>query len=510
MDPRERLTEFVKGLPVAHRVVIGVAGLVLVMAAVLFFQWLSRPSYTVLYSNLDEGRVAEVVEHLESQGVSYELEAGGSRVLVPREQLHRTRADLAAEGVSGTPTPPGYEVLEDQGLSVSDFRQRVDFRRAMEGELARTLAAMDRVEAATVHLNMPERALFEEDDNPPSASVMLAPTQTLTDGDIEAVVFLVASAVESLEPEEVTVADVDGTVLHAPGDGGGPGGVTNRQLRHTREFEHNLAGDIGDLLERLTGDPRNSVVVRAELDFDERVTESETYNSDESATLREQTVSEIYEGTGGGPVGGPVGVDGGPLPGSGTEADYERDEEIREFGVDRIVDRTVSAPGEIETLSVAIVMDDGSISGAPVPPVAEVEELVSAALGLQPDRGDALAVTAIPFPAVEEPEEPPAAAEPGLLGDLLPRVVGVLVLLLVAVALLLMTRGRREPIAAPTWTRAELTAGVEGTTAIDVGEPAPVQEKSGEPALQHEVQELVQRQPEEIAGLLRSWLAETR
>lgn len=507
---RDRFLDYVKALPVAHRVVIISALAGLGMAAVLFGQWITSPTYTVLYSNLDDATVSKVIDELETTGTPYRLE-GGRQILVPRDHLYRTRASLAAEGISGTPTPKGYEILDTQGLSVSDFRQRVDFRRALEGEVAKTLAAMDGVDAASVHLVLPERTLFEDQQNPVTASVLLDTRSALSQDQIDTVTFLVSSAVEGLEANDVTVADVDGNVLHAPGDAAGPAGITSRQLRQTREFEQALSGDISALLERITGDARSSVVVRAVLNFDERSIEAETFDPASAVALREQTVDENYQGTQIVP-GGTVGVDGGPITTDTGETDYERQEIVREFGVDRIVDRRVAAPGEISKMSVAIVMDDGSLTGAPVPPVAEIEGLVTAALGLEEARGDGIAVSTIPFPVAQPPD---FEGEEGasLIEDLLPRAIALLVLLLVSVGLFLMTRGRRGNLAEPVWGNVELgPGGVAGElgSGATIELPESVMEEDDTLTLQADVNELVQRQPEEIAALLRNWLADDR
>jgi len=504
LDIRDRITGFVRALPVAHRVGIAVALAALAMLGVLFVRWITTPSYTVLYTGLDDAALAAVIDGLETQGVPYRLEAAGSRVLVPRERLYATRAALASEGVAGPTQPPGYELLDDQGLSVSDFRQRVGYQRALEGELAKTLSAMDGIRQATVHLVLPEEELFAERQQPVTASVLLATTRTLTPGEVEAVTFLVASSVEGLEVAQITVADASGAVLHAPGDAGGASTATNRNLRQTREFEKGLAEDITALLERVTEGSPVSVVVRSTLDFDEQHTETESYNPDNQVTLKEQTSGERFAGTGAVP-GGAVGLDGGPLAGEGQESSYERDEALREFGVDKTTTRTVAAPGRVQRLSVAIVMDDGSLTGAQVPPDDQIEGLVSAALGLDPERGDVIAVSTQPFPAQVEEAAPEEASR---LGDLVPQLVGGLVLLLVVLALLLMTRRRTTRVQEVDRQRTAILPAQEETRVLERPEPEPAGVTAG--GLQADVAELLQRQPEEIAMLLRGWLADRR
>lgn len=520
-DTRERMLAFWRALPLAQRLGAGVAVVALVMLGVVFVGWVTTPSYTVLYSGLDDATVSSVIGELETRGVPYELESGGSTVLVPREALYETRADLAAAGlgadVGGSGDKPGWELLDDQGLSVSDQRQRVDYQRALEGELARTLEAMDGVTDATVHLVLPEEQLFAEQREPASASVLLASSRELRADEVETVAFLTASAVEGLGPDQVTIAGAGGQVLHAPGDAAGPAGTTNRNLRQTREFEQSLAGDVTRLLSA-SGAGDASVVVRATLNYDQVETEAERFDPENQVVTREQTQNEEYEGAEV-PGQGVVGVDGGPLPEAAADGGaYQREEVLREYGVDRVVEVTRGAPGRVDRLSVAVLMDDGTATGVEPLPAAEVERLVTAALGLDPERGDEVAVTAAAFPAQDEAEEAPEVAAAAWT-DLLPQAVGALVILVVVVTLLLMTR-RRKP------ETVEVEAGEP--VVVQVPDPQPLQVTDGPDRAEDErsaalaaqaaetarlragVTEMVQRQPEEIAMLLRGWLADRR
>jgi flagellar M-ring protein FliF len=503
VDVKDRFSAFVRTMPPAHRVGIVAALVVVLMAGVVFTRWITTPTYTVLYSGMDDAAVAQVISELDGLGVPYRLE-GGSRVLVPKERLYATRATLAAAGVAGRTTPAGYELLDDQGLSISDFRQKVDYQRAVEGELAKTLMAMDGITTASVHLALPEEELFTERRKPATASVLVGTGRQLGESEVEAITFLVASSVEGLDANQITLADTRGQVLHAPGDAAGSTSVTNRHQRQTREFEQALAGDLSTLLSSVTNGTPASVIVRATLNYDENETQTETYADDNVVTLKESTSEELYEGTGAGPAVGAVGVDGGPLlEGGAGDSVYNRNEALREFGVDKVVSRTVTAPGTVERLSVAVVMDDGTLSGAAVPALAEIEALTTAALGLDEARGDSVAVTLLPLPVPEEAEV--VEEEEGGIIDLLPQIVAVIVLLLVGIALFLMSR--RSKASKPAKVAAVTPVAVAPTTML---EPPAEPEPDPSADLQREVAELVSKQPEEIAMLLRGWLADRR
>ncbi|MFA9446413.1 flagellar basal-body MS-ring/collar protein FliF [Egicoccus sp. AB-alg6-2] len=495
MELKDRLNGLMRSLPPAQRVGIVVAIVVLVMAAVPFMRWVTTPSYALLFAGLEDKELSEVVNELETRGVPYQLD--GARVLVPQQQLHRVRADLASSGVSGTPTVPGYELLDNQALGVSDFRQRVDLQRAVEGELSRTLGAMDGIDSATVRLVIPEESLFTEQREPASASVLIRAARPLNSNQIEAVTLLVSSAVEGLSPDQVTVADTAGNVLHAPGDGV-IGGVSDRQQRLTREFESALNADLQGLVQRATGFPA-SVSVRAALNFDESEIQTETFDAD-GTPLRNSTSTEQFEGEGA-PVGGVTGVDGGPLPTGNGPSTYTREDTSTEFGVGRTTTRTVQAPGNVEDISVALVVENGAEVTD-----AQLRELVGAAAGIAvPLRADAIAITRVASPP--DVLDPVEEVEPGLMSKL-ESYLAMGLIVLIAIMLFLMSRRNKKDKAekpvekvVPAKVR-PAPASLED--ALDA-EPLPTG-----PRIQDEVAALVERQPDEIASLLRGWLADRR
>ncbi len=489
---KHRIRGFLAMTTPAQQVGIVVCLIVLALAAVAFVRWLTTPSYALLYANLDDQGLAQVVQELDAQGVPYRIEGGGSRVMVPQDQVYRVRASLAEAGVSGQTLPPGYELFDEQGLGATDFQQRVDYQRALEGELARTLMEMDGIAGASVRLAIPERSPFEQGRPDVTASVLVDPAAPLSEQQVRSIVFLVANAVPGLTPEAVTVADTGGTVLAAPGDD--PLGFTGgRTLELTREYERALAADVQRLLASVPGGQTASVVVRAQLNFDQTSTETETVDPGTAVPIDSSSTREVLD---------QGGADTGAVP-PGSNVSYERTEERQTFAVSREATTTVQAPGDVERLSVAVVMDNGDNTGITPADPGQVRAVVSAALGLDPARGDTIEVTQMPFP---KPEPRKEAAAPGLLAKA-PRLAGGLVVLLVGAALFLMmlrSRGRRraEPPPELAFIQPEqLPASQQG--------PAAAPPLAARPATT-DVMELVQRQPEEIATLLRSWLADRR
>jgi flagellar M-ring protein FliF len=513
------ISQIIRDLPLAHRVVAGSGLVVLALVGIMFYQWVSTPSYAVLYAGLDDNAVAEVIQGLDAQGVDYRLEAGGSQILVPRSMVHEARAMLAADGIRGGASQEGYELLDEQGLSVSEFKQQIDYQRALEGELARTLMAMDSISAATVHLVLPEEALFSENQESATASVVVDTASALRGDEVETIAFVVASAVEGLETSEVTIAHVDGEILHAPGDADIAGAFGNRNLRTIEEFEMSLTDNVEALLESVMGPGRASVVVRAEMNFDEQTIESESYEPETAVPVREQLLDEKLDGAGTPPVG-TVGVDGEEIA---TDTDgaytYERNESTTEYGVNRVATVSRTAPGQLERLSVAVVIDDGSLTGGTSPAAADVEALVAAAIGIDAARGDAIQVTAAAFPAADQGDTTGADAAPEASAgsDAMTQYAGAAAVVMIVVALLFMTRsgkgraGRRkstiDDAAGETMT---LPAGTS-PAALPAGAaraPAPLSNVDPD-ALEHTVRSLASEKPEDVAALVSDWLKES-
>jgi len=522
---REKAGSAVKSFTPQQLTMLGVMAVIAVVGGMMFLRWVSTPTYGVLYSGLDEKDASKVVEELEATGVAYKLESGGTTILVPESKVYDTRLALSASGVPSGGVV-GYELMDKQGFTTSEFRQRVDYQRALEGELTRTLIAIEGVESAAVHLAIPEESLFTDDQKAARASVLLHTSGELGDETVQGVVNLVASSVPDLTPENVTVADDKGHVLSAPGGGGGA--VTDRQMRHTETLEAQKAAEAETMLAQAFGAGHAVVRVSADVNFDESEQQTESYDPESQVAVRESTATETFTGTGS-PPGGVLGVDGTAVESGGSDTNYEKNETSTEFGVNRTVTTAKSTPGAIERLTVAVLLDG---SAKPVPDREQVEQLVAAAVGLDPERGDSIVVDTMAFDATlaesaEKARSSAASAESkDQLMSYVQTGVGVLLLLLVAFFLRKGLKGTKvEPIELPETGPGSLAAALAAAQpagAAGLPAPMPLGTPAGDspvpaalvPALvgggHDDMLQLIDQQPEEVAVLLRSWLADRR
>ena len=505
---------------------LALAGAFLAVVAAVFFvsRMASDPTMGILYSELEPEAAAAIADELESRGIEYELSDGGRVVWVPQDQVASARLDLSSVGLPSSSS--GWSILDSQGITSSEFDQRVGFQRAMEGELAATIAVIDGVASANVHLVIPEQDLFVDDEINSSASVLLQMEsgQSLGPGQVQAVVNLVASSVEGLEASEVTVTDGSGRLL-AGGDPDGVAGMeSDNQLALTASFENDLERELDMLLSAVVGAGRSVVNVTADLDFDSVLTTQEQFTEPvtaDGATLprAETTRLERYDD-------GNAGEEGvtdieteileGPDAETNGRTNYELDERDVSYALNSVVTSTEKAPGTIRSLAVAVAIDEAVVDPARLP---ELEALVTAAVGATAERGDVVAVNLLPFDVsleeqeAAEAEAAEAAAAVGSGGPLpLIRTAGAIVLALVVLVLglfLLRRAGRRRVIDSidlaelGTQNLPELGGGVEDGDGRSTGEAAAVG-----PASEDDLLELISNQPDDIANVLRQWLSQ--
>lgn len=413
-------------LPIARQI-----GLLLGLAATITIGvgaalYLKGPSFRALYSGLAERDVMEVTDALQKSGIPFELSGSGT-VMVPDDQVHEARIKLAAAGLPNSSTN-GFELLDkEQSFGASQMMETARFQRALEGELARTISSMRGVESARVHLAIPKQTVFLRDQKHPSASVMvnLFSGRTLDEGQVSAIVHMVASSVPNLQPQQVTVVDQSGRLLTTP-DSGSDAVVTSSQFAHRKRLEEYFTQRIESLLEPIVGMGGVRAQVTTELDYTISEQTNESFNPDLPAVRSEQTFEEKISGTDPAAGGVPGTLTNTPPAGGTTQPQGTASDQgangtsksnrrtTRNYELDRTISHARQPGGTVRRLSVAVVVDDkqsrnpeGEVTRAPYTEedLARFTTLVKEAVGFDPQRGDTVSVinTAFNSPAPAEP-----------------------------------------------------------------------------------------------------------
>ena len=489
MNWLQKLRDLWADLSQNQRILFGSLGAGFVVLFGLLLNWAADPDYAVLYANLDAGDAGQIVERLRSDGIPYQVD--GNTVRVPRDRVHETRIFVAKEGLPSSGT--GYELMDSSKLGWTDFVQKFQHRRALEGEIARTVQTLDEVQSARVHLVTPERSLFIKEEKPATASVVLAlqSGHRLNPGQVAGIVHLVSSAVEGLDHENVTLLDAAGVLLSSPQDSDLLG-VTSDQISLVNAKEEELTRKVESLLERVLGPGKSVVRIAVDMDFEQSESTVESYDADNPVVVSE----DRSESTG--------------ADGSVTESG------VTNYEISKRTERTSKPAGSLQRLTASVFIDgtyaetdDGTRSYVPrtEEEMQKFTGIIQTAIGFDPARGDQLTVEDIAFDnsAQEEVNDQMATAHRNrMLLDVGSQVgsiaiVGVLLFFLVRVL-------RRSELFSPT-EPPEAESSEEGAAGAVTGSDFLMDAKDTE-QLQLRVVELARSKPEEVGRLLRSWMKE--
>ncbi|HDL7695592.1 TPA: flagellar M-ring protein FliF [Yersinia enterocolitica] len=417
---------------------IAAAAAVAILVALML--WAKSPDYRVLYSNLNDRDGGDIVTQLTQLNIPYRFADNGGALLIPADKVHETRLRLAQQGLPKGGAV-GFELLDQEKFGISQFSEQVNYQRALEGELARTIGTLGPVLNVRVHLAMPKPSLFVREQKSPTASVTLAlqPGRALDDGQINAIVYMVSSSVAGLPPANVTVVDQTGRLLTQSDSAGRD--LNAAQLKFTNEVENRFQRRIETILAPMVGSGNVHAQVTAQVDFASREQTDEEYKPNQAANqgaVRSQQVS-TSEQLGGTNVGGVPGAlsnqpsatpvapievpQATPAAGAGAAANAanrpatatrqtatssnSRHDQTTNFEVDRTIRHTQQQAGMVQRLSVAVVVNYGSDkAGKPIAlskdQLAQVESLTREAMGFSTVRGDTLNVVNTPFNATDD------------------------------------------------------------------------------------------------------------
>ncbi len=506
-------------------VVVGLAGIIGVV------HWASSPDYVPLFSNLPPADAGKIVDWLTDNKIPYRLEQNGSRILVPRGNQYDARIKLAQEGLPNQHNT-GYEIFDKTNLGMSEFVQKLNFRRALEGELARTIETLDQVTEARVHIVIPEPALFREKEKPPTASVALKLNNKLTENQVTGISHLIASSVEGLETENITIIDSRGNVLTNLTESNPMMAMSTTQLQLKQNMEQNLTDKVGTMLDRMLGPDKSIVRVAVDLDFTQSEVSSEVYDPDQTAVRSEEIVENSRQQQDQNQVN-PVDATQPPL---GQSDVTNESNTITNYEVSKTTTNTSTQGGGLKRISASVVVDgvyepattagggQGELQYRDRTPqeLDAIRNVVQGALGFDENRGDQISVITMAFQEPADVIPKPSLWEwlrtngMSILRNVL--LGGAVLGLLFYLRNLLQRTGQaaresweRRLAALPTGRGALPGAigGVEERLAlpdIDSELPPEVMEAN---QLQEQIIDFATEKPEVAARLLKTWLVET-
>jgi flagellar M-ring protein FliF len=388
---RQQIANYFGSLTFNQKATLGMTVILVVLGCTLLFRWATKPDYALLFSRLDLKEADQIVEGLKSANVPYKLTDGGGTIMVPSKNVYEWRMRLASQGLPST-GGIGFEIFDKKDIGISDFVQEVNYRRAIEGELSRTIMGIQGIQNVRVHIVIPKDRLFKENQQQPSASIVVTfkPNTRVSDNEIQGITHLVASSIEGLTPESVTVVDSKGKILASGWESQTPLGVTSAQLDLQRKVESMLESKAQSMLSTVLGDGNATVRISADLNFQRIERTDERYDPDNTAVLSEERNAESSADTLGRPFG-------------------STEHSITNYQVPKTIERVTNNIGDIRRLTVAVLVDgvrvkatEGAQSAWTYQPrsadeMALLEGVVKNAVGFNPARGDQFEIRNVQF-----------------------------------------------------------------------------------------------------------------
>lgn len=487
----------------------------------IFTLWANKQEMSVLYSNLSAEDAAAVIAKLKEQKIPYEIGEMGASILVPSDKVHELRLHLAGQGLpqgGGV----GFEIFDRTTMGMTDFVQKLNYKRALQGELARTIGQLSEVEKARVHLVIPEKSIFAANQERARASVALKLKggKQLSERQVQGIVHLISSSVEGLTPQDITIVDIHGQILTRVTSDSSLGQLTNSQMEHQKQFEKDLEGKVQTMLERIIGQERVVARVSADLEFKQVEKTEERFDPDTQVARSEQRSKEKSSGATTNPSGvpGPASnipgaeIAGTQNQGSSNSSNSDRESETINYEISKTVSRIIEPVGAVRKLSVAVLVDGsydatknekGELSRKYIPRSAEemkkIEEIVKKTVGYSATREDQVEVVNIPFENVSVPEEEMVNIKNRNLNEWLPFVkYGVAAVGFILVFLFIV-----RPL------MKGLTPSFERQLMIPNALPTPIKEfEVAELPLRDKVLEMTKQNPQQTALLVKKWLKE--
>lgn len=512
MDVTAAFTDFIRNFkslePARRWMIIGAGALTLLMMGT-FIYFTNQVDYQVLFSGLAQEDTAVIVGKLQEKKIPYKVSPSGDIIYAPADKVPELRMEMAAAGALRGGTV-GYEIFDSRTLGATEFEQQINYRRALQGELARTINSLDEVQQSRVHIAIPKDSLFTDQQKKATASVTikLKPGRTLRPGQIEGITHLVARSVEGLIPDDVIVIDSKGNILSKNQGEARLTHLSNTQIEYQRNVEKELAAQVQTLLENVVGKGKAVVRVTADLDF--RVSEKteEIYDPESTVVRSSQKQSEkTTTPTGKASTGG---------------QEREKVDEVVNYEINKVVNKTVMPVGDIKKLSIAVLVDGLYVKNDKGQEVYQerskkdletIEDLVRKSAGFNAARGDQVVVTSMPFTKMDTDTTPPGSAWQSIFYTVLPLVKYVVIAAAMVLFFVWVIRPLIRVMTLPP-TLGPTSAGpvrpTETAPPTLGGGPMPsLLGASSEQVTKSEtelIRQLAQADPKRFAELLRNWV----
>ncbi|MCB1196208.1 flagellar M-ring protein FliF [bacterium] len=393
-------------LGINQRVSLGIIIAVIISVFAGLILWAKRPDFALLYSRLEQQDAAAIIERLRDENVPYSLKNGGSTVYVPSDRVYDLRLQFAGEGVPRS-KGIGFEIFDKVNFGITDFVQRMNYIRAIQGEIGRTIAQIEEVVSARVHIVMPETELFEENQKHTTASIALTmrPGAVLDTQQINAIRYLTSTAVEGLDPKHITIIDQYGNMLSKIIGGSDSELLSDNQLSVKKNVEMYLATKVQSMLEGALGVNNAIVRVNAELNFEQIEVTEEKFNPESAVVRTEQISSEKSHGRSdsAGPAGTASNLDEEEERYSGGEENSNQKETVKNtYEIDRSIQKIIQTVGDIKRLSAAVFIRknqdaNGTLVDRDPQELNQLEDIIKNALGFNLKRNDSVVVKEIIF-----------------------------------------------------------------------------------------------------------------
>jgi flagellar M-ring protein FliF len=501
------IRQFITKLTPKGWAMVGGSAAAAIVFLVLVMHFASTKSYTTLETSLDPAQTGKITSALDAKGIGYQIQNGGTALGVDSGQVSQARIALATAGLLGVGSQqPGFTLLDKSSLGASNFQQQITYQRALEGQLDQTIEQIQGVDSATVNLVLPSQQdqLFGENGPSSSASVLLSDSGSLDPSAVKGIASLVASSVQGLSEQKVTITDSSGALLWPTSGANAAGGATSKQAVEN-QYDAQMAAAATGLLAQTLGPGKAQVVVNADVNANQATSDTLTYGK-KGVPLTQQTQTETLKG-GGGAAGGTTGtIPAYAATGGSSNSNYNNKSSNTTFGVNKTVTHSTIAPGGVNAQTVSVLVD----KSVPASALPAIKSAVAGAVGLNSKRGDSLSVSQIAFAKPATTTASPTSPTK-MIGYAKYAAVGLGALLFLFFMRRNLKRREREVFSGqPTWLRELETPRPLAALASGADEDLTEVKRLRSPVNvpKRQVEELVERDPDRVAQQVRAWMSE--